>query len=205
MGVAYDVRPTTGELEEARAVVEIALDAADRELPEGLQDLRVGLGWMEGPAVTDDFGGAIALCDAPDRVRVLFNAIDDDWTDAVMAATARGAGQAWLRVCLPDERIAFQWQAVLATAAGVSLASRVAPPTPTPWTDKGPLAESWPELEPYLGDSIHSDDVFEDAETPSYPIESLGACLAGVTDLAALPSMTRGDVTTRLAEALAKA
>lgn len=201
--MAYDVRPTAGELEEARAVVDIALDTADRELPEGLQDLRVGLGWTDSPVVTDDFGGAIALCEAPDRVRVLFNALDDDWTDAVLAAAARGAGQAWLRAALPDERIAFQWQAVLAAAAGVSLAARDAQSTPTPWAGRARLAESWPDLEPYLGDSVHTEEIFADEDTPVYPIESLGACLADVTDLAALPGMTRSDVTNRLEEVLA--
>lgn len=200
--MAYDVRPTAGELEEARAVVEIALDSADRELPDGLQDLRVGLGWTDSPVVTEDFGGAIAVCDAPDRVRVLFNGVDDGWADAVMAATARGAGQAWLRAALPDERIAFQWQAVLAAAAGISLAARVANSTPTPWVDSARLAESWPDLEPYLADSVHTSDVFDDEDTPVYPIESLGARLAEVTDLAAFPSMTRSDVTTRLDEIL---
>jgi hypothetical protein len=203
--VAHDVRPTAGELEQARAVVEIALQGAERELSDGLQHLHVGLGWTDSPAVKQDFGGAIAVCDASDRVRVLFNTDVEDWSDAAMAATARGVGQAWLRARLPDERIAFQWQAVLATAAGISLATIVAPSTPSPWAGRDRLANAWPVLQPHLADSVQNEEIWSEPETPAYPIESLGACLASEVEVAALPALSRSEVTARLERIFAEA
>lgn len=203
--MAYDVRPTSGELEEARAVVEIALDSAQRHLSDELPDLHVGLGWSDRPALTAEFGGALAVCDASDRVRVLFNTDVEDWTDAVMAATARGVGEAWFRARLPDERVAFHWQAVLAAAAGSCLAAEVAPPTPTPWADTDRLAEAWRAVHPYLGDAAQDEDLWNDPDTPPYPIESLGACLATEMELSALPHLTRSEMVQRLEDIFARA
>lgn len=210
--MSHDVRPTTGDLTEARAVAEVALDGAERTLPAEPaveNGLRVALGWTDDPTVAADFGGAVATCHAPDRVSVAFTSEPEGWTDAVLAATARGAGRAWLQGGLPDGRVAFRWQAVLADAAGVAVARAVAPETPTPWPDAAQLRPWWPTLRDGLDapvDAGHplADDRDDGAEAapPAAPLRGLGVVLAEALALPALPEATASEVRAALDEVL---
>lgn len=190
----------------------VALDGADRTLPgepAAERGLRVALGWTDDPTVAADFGGAVATCHAPDRVSVAFTSEPEGWTDAVLAATARGAGRAWLQARLPDGRLAFRWQAVVADAAGVAVARAVAPETATPWPDTAELRPWWPTLREGLDapvDAGHplADDRSDGAEQapPAAPLRGLGVLLADALALPALPEATASDVRTALDGAL---
>lgn len=199
----YDVRPTTGDLNEARAVAEVALDGADRTLPADDRVLEVGLCWSGEPQVAEAYGGAAATCHGPERVSIAFNSRPPDWTDAVLAATARGAGRAWLQARLPDGRLAFRWQAILADAAGSAVAASVAPETPTPCDDRSRLRAWWPTLKERLDAPVSEPFDWSDTgddlpDPPSTPLAGLGAVLAASTDLETLPELTHTGVLDRL-------
>lgn len=188
-------------------MAEVALDGADRILPDDAGDLEVGLCWAVDPSVAEAYGGATATCYGPDRVAVTFTSRPADWTDAVLAATARGAGRAWLRGRLPDERLAFRWQAVLADAAGCAVARAVASPTPTPWEDREQLRAWWPVLREVLDEPVSEPLDLRDAgdaagEPPVAPLAALGASLAETTDLKAFPEFTHSEVRSVLDDVL---
>lgn len=188
-------------------MADVALDGADRVLPDDAADLEVGLCWAIDPDVAEAYGGATARCHGPDRVSITFTSRATDWTDAVLAATARGVGRAWIRGRLPDKRLAFRWQAVLADAAGSAVAAAVAPSTATPWEDRASLRAWWPVLREVLDEPVSEPlDLREvgDApgDPPTLPLAGLGATLAETTDLESLPDLTHSKVRSLLDDAL---
>lgn len=196
--MAHDIRPTAGELSEARSVMDITLEASDRELEDLPSPIHVGVGWAANPSTAEAFGGALATCHGPQRISVRFTTSVEDWPDAVMRATARGTGRAWLQSRLPDQRLAFRWQRILAEAAGVALADEVAPPGEAPWTDRSTLAEQWPDLVDTLGDPVDWGTEPAGVDTPAFPLASIGVQLADTVSLEDLPGLTRSDVESAL-------
>lgn len=196
--MAHDIRPTAGELSEARSVIDVTLDASERELGDMPSPIHVGVGWADDPSIADAFGGAIATCHGPERITVRFTATDG-WTDAVMRATARGVGRAWLQARLPDQRLAFRWQLVLAEAAGIGLADRVAPAVDAPWAPRETLAEEWPDMVDTLGEAVDAEPPLPGHDRPAFPLASLGVQLAEAVSLEDLPDMTRSAVDAALA------
>jgi hypothetical protein len=196
--VAHDIRPTVSELSEAESVIEVVLEGADRELQDAPAPIHVGLAWATAPSTAEAFGGALSTCHGPRQITVAFTATVDGWSDAVMTATARGVGRAWLQGRLPDTRLAFRWQVVLAEAAGVALADRIAPTVDAPWETQDALAEQWGALADTLGEGLGTGSAVDAHEDLTYPLASLGVQLAAAVSLESLPEMTRSDVVSAL-------
>lgn len=196
--MAHDIRPTGGELSEARSVIDVTLDAADRELEDSPSPIHVGVGWAADPSTVEAFGGALSVCHGPERLTLQFTTTVDEWTDAVMTATARGLGRAWLRSRLPDQQLAFRWQVIVVEAAGIALADRIAPAVEAPWTAKETLEEHWEGLAETLGDGVGTGEPIGDRDTLAYPLASLGVQLAATISLEDLPGLTRSDVESAL-------
>lgn len=198
--MAHDIRPTVGELSEARSVIDVTLDAAERELEDSPSPIHVGVGWAADLPTVESFGGALSVCHDPERLTVQFTTTVDEWTDAVMTATARGMGRAWLRGRLPDQRLAFRWQVIVVEAAGIALAERIAPAVEAPWSSKVTLEEHWEGLAETLSDGVGTAEPIGDDDTLAYPLASLGVQLAAAISLEDLPGLTRTDVETALSE-----
>lgn len=197
----HKLRPKTGELSEARGVIEAALRAVDQHLPDWDDSLSVALGWSDDPVVADRYGGAVSTCPGPTRVTVLFHAETVGWSDSLYAAVTRGCGRAWLVGELPDERVRFRWQAVLQEAVGLSIATEIVSDHGGPWPDASELAESWPELRTGMDrslDPLEKDSVESPWTTIPDITTGLGAILADSQSPNKISNMTCSEVIAEL-------
>lgn len=195
--MTVSIRPRTGELAEARGIVETASDAVSRQFTQIDHAVSIELGWSSEPPVSDRYGGAISSCQSPTRLTILFTTEPTDWTEALYRAVARGLGRSWLLAQLPDERVVFRWQAILREAAGISVSEAVAPAGPAPWSTVDQLRTEWPTLQEELDLSVTETQV-TDSESPwvtlTDPLSGLGAAVATERNLETLPDLTHSDV-----------
>ena len=186
--MSYDLRPTEGELSEARALVGVALDACERvESPE--TPLRVALGWTDSASVVDDRYGVDGTAFPDGEVELAFNADAAAWADAVGPVAAQQYG----RVSF-DERVevAFRWQRLLREAYADRVAVETHPDGPYPWrtTDEEGLAERWTAIRDELGER---DDLPADRLTTGLAA-AVGEELLEERDRAALFDLDRNAV-----------
>lgn len=203
--MTYDLRPTQGDLAEARAVLEPALDACERAHSRE-EAVSVGLAWRTGPVV-DSLGGAVATPVDPTTIEVGFDSRVDGWADAAAAGAVRAWAAAALQADLPDRRVSFRWQDVLVAAAAARAAADQYPDVAFPWddVDRGDLAAYYAEVRETLGEPAGA--AWPAAEdSPAFPVEALGAVLAAEDALGdALADCTRSDVRDALDDALGDA
>jgi len=202
--VPYDLNPTQGDLAAARATVERVFDACERQLPTE-RSVAVALGWSDDEVVATDFGGAMGVCLAPDRVELVFTSGESDWTTALAAAAARQYGRAWVRGEFPDGARVFWWQDLLEAAAGERLVARVADPSVAPWAtlDDGAIEEWWPTIREALDDPVEDPLVDPAAsDVPPFLAEGVAAVLADAleVEVQAFPSATRSTVADALGD-----
>jgi hypothetical protein len=194
----HEVRPRIGELQQARALTETALDACERELPREDRDaLTASLAWTADPLVGERFAGVAADCPGPGEVRIAFDADAAGWADALRAQVARAYGQAHVVGAL-DGGVVFAWQHLLAEAAGAALVARLYPDDPTPWRDPGPdasTAAAWAAVADRLGERVGPGSPPGAAADPAMPAALGAAVHEGLNrDLERYPGATRSDV-----------
>ncbi|PSG98775.1 MAG: hypothetical protein BRC29_01450 [Nanohaloarchaea archaeon SW_7_43_1] len=164
--MSEELRPTQEELEEAKDLVNQALDKAQKELPkEG--ELKVGLGWSEDPHVLENMDGAAGMAFAPGYFRIRFNTGPEDWKKSVKASAVHEYAHTWNYEHKNHEdvdRNKFVWEYVIDEAITQIFTEMIYPDYETPWRKKnsiGEISEHW--------ERIKSEELDRKTENTTYP------------------------------------
>lgn len=162
--MAKEIKPTEEELNEARKLVNEALDNAEQELPKQV-DYTVSLGWTEESFVIEKMDGTSGMAYSEDVFEVKFNTKPDNWRIAIKVTTAHEFAHTWHyenNDC--DNRNDKVWQYVLDEAITQVFAERLYPehsPAHRTKVSRNEISKFWPE--------IRDKELSKDMEDTSHP------------------------------------
>ena len=144
--MSHQINPSTGELEEAKEIVDTALSEAEEELPME-QEVVVELGWTESDFVVEEMDGSKGYARYPNVLEIDFNSSADKWKKAIRATAFHEYAHAW-----DYEQRGQQWEKRWQYILGEALTQHFTEQNAEyhePWRTKHSretVAEYWPQL-----------------------------------------------------------